>query len=103
MKKHCIPQNNLMDKDKEKDVCIGPKEFVLHVMMAQTKDKLSTNKNNSTKSTRCILILTKCRLVFQLTHFLFFWLAPLDYLYEDIIAPESAENAPNMFSPFNTK
>ena len=28
------------DKDKEKDAFIGQKEFVLHMMMAQTKDKL---------------------------------------------------------------
>ena len=38
MKKCCISQNNL--KDKEKDAFISQKEFVLHMMMAQTKDKL---------------------------------------------------------------
>ena len=28
------------DKDKDKDVFIGPKEFVSHMMMTQTKDRL---------------------------------------------------------------
>ena len=28
------------DKDKEKDAFIGSREFVLHMMMTQTKDKL---------------------------------------------------------------
>ena len=40
MKKYCISQNNLKDKDKEEDAFIGPKEFVLHMMMTQTKDSL---------------------------------------------------------------
>ena len=40
MKKYYIAQNNLKDKDKEEDAFIGPKEFVLYVMMTQTKDKL---------------------------------------------------------------
>ena len=51
IKKYCTSQNNLKDKDKEKDAFIGPKEFILH-MMTQTKDiSYSTNENNSTKST----------------------------------------------------
>ena len=29
-----------LDKDKDKDVFIGPKEFVSHMMMTQTKDRL---------------------------------------------------------------
>ena len=28
------------DKNKDKDVFIGPKEFVSHIMMTQTKDRL---------------------------------------------------------------
>ena len=31
---------NIEDKDKDKDVFIGPKEFVSHMMMTQTKDRL---------------------------------------------------------------
>ena len=35
MKKYCISQNNLKDKDKEEDVFIGPKEFVLYTIKRQ--------------------------------------------------------------------
>ena len=59
MKKYCISQSNLKDKDKEEDAFIGLKEFVLYMMMTQTKEINSypTNENNSTKSTFYILIL----------------------------------------------
>ena len=33
-----LSRNN--DKDKDKDVFIGPKEFVSHMMMTQTKYRL---------------------------------------------------------------
>ena len=33
-------QHKDKDKDKDKDEFIGPKEFVSHLMMTQTKDKL---------------------------------------------------------------
>ena len=31
------------DKNKDKNAFIGPKEFVSHIMMTQTKDKLFHN------------------------------------------------------------
>ena len=43
---HYIRGNHARDQDKDKedkdkDVFIGPKEFVSHMMMTQTKDRLS--------------------------------------------------------------
>ena len=44
MKIYCISQNNPKDKDKEEDAFIGLKEFVLYMMMTQTKISYSTNE-----------------------------------------------------------
>ena len=63
MKKYCISQNNLEDKDKEEDAFIGLKEFVLYITMTQKKISYSTNENNSTKSTFNIQILDKMKVI----------------------------------------
>ena len=60
MKKYCISQNNL--KDKEKDAFIGP-EGIRFIRDDDTKITYSTNVNNSTKSTFYILILDKMKVL----------------------------------------